>query len=82
MSRNASSYLGFQVGDKIFKFQAMPFGLNIAPRIFTKLMDQAISQLRIGGVKILAYLDDLLIWSDTQEALMKDAETTLDLGDS
>ena len=41
-------------------------------------MDQAISQLRIKGVKILAYLDDLLVWSDTQEALMKDAKTTLD----
>ena len=62
MSANASSYLGFQLEDQVYKFKAMPFGLNIAPRIFTKLMDQAVSQLRLKGVNILAYLDDLLVW--------------------
>ena len=77
MLKKASSYMGFQLGDQIYKFKAMPFGLNIAPRIFTKLMDQAIAQLRLQGVSILAYLDDLLVWGDTVENLKKDVDITL-----
>ena len=30
-------YLAFALGRRRFRFKAMPFGLNIAPRIFTKL---------------------------------------------
>ena len=30
-------FLGFALGRKLFRFKVLPFGLNIAPRIFTKL---------------------------------------------
>ena len=46
--------------------------------LFTKIMDQAVAQLRLKDVNILAYLDDLLVWSDTAQTLKKDTQTTLD----
>ena len=45
-------FLGFRLGNKKFQFRAMPFGLNIAPRIFTKLCRPILRELRMRGVKI------------------------------
>ena len=45
----------------------MPFGLNIAPRIFTKLCRPILRELRTKGVKVLVYLDDWLIWGESKE---------------
>ncbi|XP_068250227.1 uncharacterized protein [Palaemon carinicauda] len=63
MSRPFSSYLGFKLQKKKFVFRAMPFELNTFPRIFMKLADTIIQQLRSEGVQVTAYLDDWLVWA-------------------
>ncbi|XP_068238425.1 uncharacterized protein [Palaemon carinicauda] len=40
----------------------MPFGLNIAPRVLTKLAETIVQQLRLQGVQVMAYMDDWLVW--------------------
>ena len=60
-----SKYLGFILDRNKHSFVGMPFGLCIGPRVFTKLMNVVIKSLRLRGVKILAYLDDLLLWSNS-----------------
>ena len=52
-------YLGFRLGRKSYRFKVMPFGLNIAPRVFTKLTKVIIKELRLAGILIWAYLDDV-----------------------
>ena len=37
IARHMTPYLGFALGKRKFTFKVMPFGLNIAPQIFTKL---------------------------------------------
>lgn len=54
----------------IFKFLRMPFGLRNAPSTFQRVIDQF--RVSLGHVKILAYLDDLLIFSATFEGHMSD----------
>ena len=61
------SFLAFQHGSRWYKFLALPFGLNIAPRVFTAVMRVPICQLRDWGVSIVAYLDDLILWAPTRE---------------
>ena len=56
-----SRYLCFQWEGKTWAFTAMPFGLNIAPRVFTKVMRVPIAELRLHGVVVTIYLDDILI---------------------
>ena len=51
-------FLGFAIGGRKFRFRAMPFGLNIAPRVFTKLCRPILRELRSRGVNVLVYLDD------------------------
>ena len=61
------NFLAFQVEDRAYRFKAMPFGLNIAPRIFTKLVSVLIKELRGKGVKIFAYLDDWILWESSPQ---------------
>ena len=44
-----------------YQFRALPFGLNVAPRIFTKLVTCVVHVVSSLGIFMLAYLDDLLI---------------------
>ncbi|XP_077148150.1 uncharacterized protein LOC143808879 [Ranitomeya variabilis] len=44
-----------------YQYTAMPFGLSIAPRVFTKLMSEVMSYLRLKDTLVIPYLDDLLI---------------------
>ncbi|CAJ0939098.1 unnamed protein product [Ranitomeya imitator] len=46
---------------KHYQYAALPFGLSIAPRIFTKLMSEVMSFLRSRDIVIVPYLDDFLV---------------------
>ena len=58
IARHLIPYLGFRLGTQAYAFKAMPFGLNIAPRIFTKLADSIVQVLRSQQILVAAYLDD------------------------
>ena len=49
-------YLGFRVGHKCFCFRCLLLGLNVAPRVFTKLTKPILKELRLKGVNIMALL--------------------------
>lgn len=59
--KNHRKYLRFKFKNQLFEFNCLPFGINIAPYIFTKLMKEVARHLRILGCKVLIYLDDILI---------------------
>ena len=46
-------YLGFMIGGQKFRFRVLPFGLNIAPRIFTKICRPILRELRTKGLMVL-----------------------------
>ncbi|MEL6899303.1 MAG: reverse transcriptase domain-containing protein, partial [Planctomycetota bacterium] len=54
-------FLGFRYQGTDYWFRALPFGLNIAPRIFTKLITAAVRVISARGIFVLAYLDDILV---------------------
>ena len=60
ISRRLQRYLAFSAGGKKYKFRAMPFGLNVAPWMFTRLTKGLLSFLRQRGFQVIAYLDDWL----------------------
>lgn len=66
------SYLGFAWPDKTgaikyYAFNALPFGLNVAPYIFTKIFRPLLALWRSKGIDCALYLDDGLIWARTFE---------------
>lgn len=68
-------YLRFSFRGQIYQFNCLPFGLNCAPLIFTKLMKPVVSFLRGKGLVSVIYLDDLLLmgesYSECYENILK-----------
>ena len=57
---DSKKYLRFEFRGQLFQFTCLPFGLNISPLIFTKLIRVVVNLLRKRGSKSIAYLDNLL----------------------
>jgi hypothetical protein len=60
-------YLRFMWKDNRYEFACLPFGLASAPRVFTKIMKPVAGLLRQLGIRIIIYLDDMLIMADSVE---------------
>ncbi|MEL7520405.1 MAG: reverse transcriptase domain-containing protein, partial [Cyanobacteria bacterium J06553_1] len=58
IAKSFRPYLAFSAGQRTYQFRVLPFGLNIAPRIFTKVLQPLHSKLTAHGVHLLMYLDD------------------------
>ncbi|XP_068238454.1 uncharacterized protein [Palaemon carinicauda] len=56
----------------------MPFRLNTAPRIFTKLAETVVQQLRTKGVHVVAYLDDWLVWAASKTTCLQAAQKVIE----
>ena len=77
IARNLAPYLGFKLGKQKYAFRAMPFGLNIAPRVFTKLAEAIIQVLRDQNILVAAYLDDWIIWAPSKEECINSARKVI-----
>ena len=64
-----TGYLKFLWKGKAYKFVCLPFGLASAPRTFTKILKPVANFLGSHGVKMLVYIDDILVTADTKESL-------------
>ena len=62
-------FLQFTWKKSLYQFQCLPFELSCAPRVFTKVMKPIVAFLRERGIKLIIYLDDLLIISSCPEIL-------------
>ena len=56
-------YLEFMYQGQKFQFQSMPLGLSVTSGIFTKVLAHVLKMLSGQDIPILAYLDNLLVWS-------------------
>ncbi len=62
-------FLRFQWEGTTYHFQCLPFGLTSAPRVFTKIMRPVVGFLRQVGIRLLIYLDDMLILHQERDPL-------------
>ena len=58
----------------------LPFGINLAPRVFTKILRPVHSMLAAKGVNLLMYLDDWLVYAPSQHQCETMVQTTLEVG--
>ena len=54
-------YLRFLLHDVVWQFRALPFGLNTAPRVFTKVTAPLAAYAHMYGINIHLYIDDWLL---------------------
>jgi len=51
----------------MWEFACLPFGLASAPRVFTKIMKPVVGMLDKMGVRLIVYLDDILILAESKQ---------------
>ncbi len=62
-------FLRFAFEGRAWQYRVLPFGLSLSPRVFTKVVESALTPLREVGIRILNYLDDWLILAQSREQL-------------
>ena len=63
-------YLRFVWAEQMYEFQCLPFGLSSAPRVFTKLLKPIVGLLRRQGIRLVIFLDDMLVLAQSKEDLV------------
>ena len=53
----------------MYQFNCLPFGLSCAPWVFTKITKAVAAVLREMGVRIIIYIDDMLIMAELENLL-------------
>ena len=76
---SSQKYLCFQWRNRSFAFQGLSFGLNTAPRVFTKILKPIAAYLWKRGIRIIVYLDDFLNLGSSIEDSRATTLLTLDL---
>ena len=77
VARSKRPFLGFRWKNQNWQFRAMPFGLCVAPRIFTKVVAHAVKVLAEEGIWCLPYLDDLLVIAYSQAECLAAVERSV-----
>ena len=62
-------FLRFSWEQEVFQFRSLPFGLASAPRTFTKLLRPLLALLRSQGLRMVVYLDDILLMASSEELI-------------
>ncbi len=62
-------FLRFAFEGRAWQYRVLPFGLSLSPRVFTKVVEGALTPLQEVGVRILNYLDDWLLLAQSREQL-------------
>ncbi len=62
-------FLRFAFEGRAWQYRVLAFGLSLSPRVFTKVVEGALTPLREVGVRILNYLDDWLILAQSRDQL-------------
>ena len=70
MRPNLHRYLAFSYLGQLYFFRALPFGLNVAPYIFTQVLAWPLQCLQARGISLLAYLDNIVVWHRNRHTLL------------
>jgi len=77
LEENSSNLGAIWFDDAIWKFKCMAFGLNIAPRLFSKHLKPVIEHLRgVHFFRMVVYLDDIIQCNRVAALLRREARST------
>ncbi|XP_048590532.1 uncharacterized protein LOC116601217 [Nematostella vectensis] len=79
ISKQDQKYLRFRWKNQLWQFLSLPFGLAKAPRVFTKILKPVVAHLRKRDIRLIIYLDDILIMSASKELALEHSNTAASL---
>lgn len=67
IAREHQPFLRFNFRETTYQFLVLCFGLTTAPWAFSRLMKPLVARLRAEGIRLVIYLDDILIMAESEE---------------
>lgn len=64
-------FFRFRHRGKVYQWKCLAFGYRDAPRLFQKMMIEALRELREQGVRIVIYLDDILVLANSRDLCLE-----------
>ena len=77
LEKNSRQFVRFRWSGNSYEFLCLCFGLGPAARIFTKLLKVPMTILRRLNIKIIIYLDDMLLIGHSLEKIFIDRDTII-----
>eukprot|EP00794_Sanderia_malayensis_P012626 gene12626-13916_t len=65
----SQKFVRFQWEGTLYEYNSLVFGLGPAPRVFTKILKVPVTLLRKLRIKLVIYIDDMLILAATQREM-------------
>ncbi len=75
IGEKSRKFLKFKWKGNLYEYQCLPFGLSLAPFLYTKLMKPIVAKLRSQGILLISYLDDMLVFGNSFDECKKAVET-------
>ena len=69
LDKSSRKYIRFQWEGNLYEFLCLFFDLGPAPLIFTKLLKFPVALLRRINVRIIIFLDDMLVMAQTLQEI-------------
>ena len=79
MHKDYRRFLRFSWNVKIYQFRRLPFGLTSSPQVFTDITTPLVEFCRIRGIRVIFYLDDILVLASSRTLLCQHRDFVLKL---
>ena len=76
---DSRKYLRFAFEKKVYQFRVLPFGLNTASKVFTRLGHRVAAYLHHQGISVIPYPDDWLIYHPDRQVLLRHQSQLLNI---
>ena len=76
---DSRKYLRFAFENRVYQFRVLPFSLNTAPQVFTRLGHTVAAYLHRLGISVIPYLDDWLIHHPDCQVLLRHQSQLLNI---
>ena len=67
----------FRLEGRTYHFKCLPFSLCTAPRVFTKILKPCVEMLKSLGIRLVIYMDDMLLMASSKQTLMEHVQLTM-----
>ena len=79
MHKDYRRFLRFSWNEKIYQFRRLPFGLTSSPQVFTDITTPLVEFCRVRGIRVIFYLDDILVLASSRTLLCQHRDFVLKL---
>ena len=77
--RKYRRFLRFVWKGKTYQFSRLPFSLTSSPHVFTDVNRPLMEECRLRGIRVISYLDDILVLADSYQKSVANRDFVLNL---